>query len=220
MAKEKDVPILIQKANKLFQISPVTIPMEDGSGAKATLQHRVGSKGGVLTIVTAMAKLGLRDEYLKKQAELRKKWRSDSEAFATEDEMWLKQYKSQARGALTRASREVWEKLYEPLDLYPCATWVPSGDKDQGSVFCIWAMVRLSSRKLAVGTDKDYARYLWSIKKQTQPSADKNAQITRDTVEYLKMGHAGKDVSYFLGQALKGDLPHTPPPILGLEGPK
>lgn len=220
MAKDKDLPVLVNKADKLFRISPSPFPLVDGSDDQRSIEHRVGSKGGVMTIVVAMAKIGTRDEYLKKQMELRKKYKGDSEGFAIEDGMWLKHFRGQTRDAFVSAA-EKWEELYEPLDLLPRATWVPTGDKEMGSVFCIWAMVRLSSRRLAIGSDKDYSRYLWSLKKQTQGAADKNAEVTRDGIEYLKMGHASKDVAYFLTQVMhKGDIPQSPPPLLGFGGDK
>lgn len=220
MSKDKELPMLVNRADKLFRISEAEVPLVDGSEDKRTIEHRVGSKGGVLTIVTAMAKIGTRDDYLKKQAEIRKKYKGDSEGFQIEDAMWHKHFKGQTRDAFVSAA-EKWAELYEPLDLLPRATWVPTGDKEVGSVFCIWAMVRLSSRKLAVGSDKDYARYMWSVKKQTQGAADKNEEITKDGLEYLRMGHASKEVQYFLTQVMqKGDIPQAPPPLLGFNDKK
>lgn len=218
MGKGKDIPILVNKADKLFRVSPTKFPLEDGSNDERVIEHRVGSKGGVMTIVTAMAKIGTRDDYLKKQVELRKKYKGDSEGFHIEDAMWFKHFKGQTRDAFVAAA-EKWVELYNDVDLIPRATWVPTGDKAVGSVFCIWAMVRLSSRRLAIGSDKDYSRYLWSIKKQTQGARDKNEEVTRDGIEYLKMGHASKDVAYFLNQVMhKGEIPQSPPPLLGFGG--
>lgn len=217
MSKNKDpeLPILVNKADGKFRISAQTITSLAGNGRQLTIQHKVGRKGAI-TIVQAMADFGLRDKYLKKQTELRKKWAGDPEGFGMEDSMWLKHFSSQAKGALKRVQDE-WERFYLTQDLLPCATWLPSGDKKAGSLFSIWAMIEVSSRKLAVGTDADYAKYLWCIKRQTQPSADKNRTVTADTAEYLKMGHASKDVSHFLSGILKGDIPSEPPPALGFQ---
>jgi len=212
-SKDKDLPILVSKADKHFRISPQEITSLSGSRKKLIIEHAVGVRKAV-SVMQAMGELGLRDKYLEKQAELRKKWRGDQEGFEQEDFMWLKHFKSQARGAFNRAIDE-WEKFYGPQDIFPCATWIPTGDKDKGSLFSLLAMIELSSGKLAVGTDADYAKYLWMIKRQTQSSAEKHKEITRLTHEYLKMGHAGKEIQYFLTQMVKEGASQELPPALG-----
>ncbi len=207
---EKEVPVLVQKADKAWRISAIPVPSLAGNNKKFTMEHKVG-RGGALFIDQVKHHLGLKDQYLKKVAELRRKWKTDNDAFNVEDQMWTKHYNSQARDAVKRATL-LWKDFYMTQDLEPCATWIPSGDRDKGSVYAIWAMIEISSRKLVVGTDADYAKYLWQIKKLTQKAHDKNDEITRDTREYLKMGHAGKDVAHFLKQVVEGDIPDSPPP--------
>lgn len=207
---EKEVPILVRKADSVYRISAVSVPSMAGGNKKFTIQHKSG-RGAAFFVDQIKEKLGLRDEYLKKTAELRKKWKNDNDAFNVEDAMWQSHYTSQARDAIKRAV-SLWKDFYMPQDLEPCATWIPTGDRERGSVFAIWAFLEASTRKLAIGTDADYAKYLWQIKKLTQKAHDKNEAITRDTKEYLKMGHAGKDVTHFLKQVVDGDIPDSPPP--------
>lgn len=217
-SKDKDLPILVEKADKRFRISAQPVDALDGSKSKLTLQHAVG-RGRAITIVEGMAHLGLRDQYLKKVAELTKKWKGDKDGFDVEDAIWQKHFRSRARGAFNRVVDE-WKEFYRTQDLEPCATWISTGDKVKGSVFSLWAMIRISSRKLAVGRDTDYAKYQWVIKKSTQSAHDKNIEITRDIQEYLRMGHASKDVQHFLTGLLKGDIPSEAPPALGFDEKK
>lgn len=214
-SKDKELPFLVEKANKHWRISAMKVRSLDGMNKELVLEHAVG-RGRGLIMTQALNTLGLRDLYLKKVDEIRKKWKGDTQAFEAEDEIWKKHYNSRVRAAFTKAIEE-WKKFYLVQDLEPCATWIPTGDKDKGSMFSIWAMVSASSRKLCFGTDADYAKYLWVIKKQTQMAHDKNREITRDTQEYLKMGHAGKEVAHFLSQMVKGEIPSAVPPALGFE---
>ena len=218
MSKEKETPILVQKADAAYRISAVQLDSLVGNKKKLTIQHKIG-RNGALTIVNAMEKLDLRNQYLKKVSELQKKWKGDSEAYQMEDQMWKKTFHSQAKDALKRAL-DIWKDFYQVQDLEPCATWIPTGDKDKGSVFAIWAMVELSSRRLALGTDADYAKYIWQMKKSTESAKNKNLAITRDAHEYLKMGHAGKEVAHFLKQVVSGDIPGEPPPGIAYEPKK
>lgn len=215
MTKGRDVDqtVLVNKADRKFRISPTETTSVAAPHKKLILEHAVGHLKRI-TVNEAMAFLGLRDAYLEKQRELRKKWKGDDEGFNVEDAMWHKHYQGRARSAFSRAVKD-WENFYEKQDLLPCAGWIHSGDKERGVEFSIWAMIHVSSRQLAVGTDKDYSRYTWHIKKHTQKAADANVQVTTDIREYLKMGHASKDVAYFLNQVLKGDIPGAPPPALG-----
>jgi len=213
--KTTELPILVKKADNMFRISPIHVTSLAGDNKKLIIQHGVGSKK-VITLQKAMIALGLRNAYLEKKAELMKKYRHDREGLEMEDALWQKHFRGQAKGALNRVI-SVWEEHYEGQDLLPCATWVPTGDREIGSVFGIWAMITISSRRVAVGVDRDYAKYTWVVKKSTQSPAERNAEVTRDIVEYLKSGHAGKEVQYFLSQILKGDIPQKPPPALGFD---
>lgn len=213
MKSKGDLPVLVDKADRKFRISPIPYTSLAGDRKKLIVEHAVGRHKAV-TINEAMKFLGLRDAYIAKQQEIRRKWKNDDETFNLEDAMWLDHFQSQTKGAFNRVTR-IWKEFYEGQDLLPCAAWVPTGDKEIGSVFAIWAMITVSSRRLAVGSDKDYAQYVWMIKRKTQGAADRNVEVTQDIHEYLKMGHAGKDVAYFLGQLLKGNIPQKPPPALG-----
>lgn len=215
MGRTKDIDqvILVSRADKRFRISPVKHNSISPPNKQLILEHGVGHIKAI-SVQEAMAFLGLRDAYQRKQAEIRKKWKNDDEGFEVEDAMWLKHYQGRAKNAFTRAAHD-WDVLYQNQDILPCAAWIPSGNKDRGVEFAIWAMIHISNRQLAVGSDKDYGRYTWHIKRHTQRAADTNVQVTKDIQEYLKMGHASKDVSYFLNQILKGDIPPAPPPALG-----
>jgi hypothetical protein len=214
-SKHKELTPVMKKADRLFRISATRVKSLAGDGKTLIIEHRFGQDGGSFSAEEAMARLGFRDEFIKEDGELEAYYKvklKSPEVYKEKRDRALTHYLGKSRSALENLI-DYLDEFYEPQGGLVRAAWLPTFDgngKKTGSRFFLQAMIDRNSRKIVVGEDGDYAKYLWAIKKATQRAHDKNEEITADTREYLRMGHAGKDVVHFLNTVLKQDIGTVP----------
>jgi hypothetical protein len=218
-SQHKELTPIMKKAEGLFRISSQKVKSQAGDSKMLIVEHSFGPRKAV-TAEEAMAHLGYRDEFNKEDNELDayyKKKLKDPAMYKEKRDRALTHFLQKARHALENLI-DYLDEYYEPQGGLVRATWIPIFDasrKKIGSNFFLQAMIDRNSRKILVGEDADYAKYLWAIKKATQRAHDKNEEITADTREYLRMGHAGKEVTHFLNDVLKQDIGKVP--LLGFK---
>lgn len=208
-AKPVELAPDLKKFIRKFTIDPLEQTSLAGNKAKLIIEDRVGAKGGTLTVADIIKAVGYMDLFNSECRDLEAKFgRSDRDTLKLHKDRAWKAYCSKARG-LVRRYIDNRNKFYEPQGIEMCATWIPV-DKSL-SVFYVQAFVDVASGNLAWGESKDYARYLAVIENKTQSAASTHSINRTRMRNYLRMGHATKEVAHFISGILAG----AAPPLLG-----
>lgn len=201
---------LLAKMAKLFQIPPVKVKAEDGSGM-VTVEHKIGKIGGYHTLRSLMEKLGFEAQHSDFVQDMIKQIKNIDERKKLID----KNYTSQKGRAnrLVSDYRKILELFYGnyPRPLTPAFAFVPVTDKEDG--LFIQGLVA-ENFDLVVGEAEDVYRWTETVFVKTKKWADLNHRAESQAKALMRHQSLNKDIKQRLHAISQGNIPER----LGFSG--
>lgn len=202
---------LLAKMGRLFQIPPVKVKAENGSGM-VTVEHKIGKIGGYHTLRSLMEKLGLESQHAEFVQDMIKQIKNIDERKKLIDANYVRQ-KSRANKIVSeyRKHLELFYGNY-PNPLTPAFAFVPVNDKEDG--LFIQGLVTAESLDLVVGDAEDVYRWTETVFVKTKKWADLNHRAESQAKALMRHQGLNKDLKQRLHAIAQGNIPER----LGFSG--
>lgn len=202
---------LLAKMNRLFQIPPVKVKAEDGSGM-VTVEHKIGKIGGYHTLRGLMEKLGLEAQHAEFIKDMIQQIKNVDDRKKVTDAHYVRQ-KSRANKMVSEYRKHL-ELLYGNYSkpLTPAIAFVPINDKEDG--LYIQALVTSDTLDLVVGDPEDVYRWTETVFVKTKKWADLNHRAESQAKALMRHHGINKDLKQRLHAISQGNIPER----LGFSG--
>ena len=202
---------LLAKMSKLFQIPPVKVKAEDGSGM-VTVEHKIGKIGGYHTLRGIMEKLGLEAQHSEFIQDMIKQIKNIDERKKVIDAHYVRQ-KSRANKMVSEYRKHL-ELFYGNYSrpLTPAIAFVPVTDKEDG--LYIQGLVTSENLDLVVGDPEDVYRWTETVFVKTKKWADLNHRAESQAKALMRHQGINKDLKQRLHAISQGNIPER----LGFNG--
>lgn len=201
---------LIDKMGRLFQIPPVKVKAENGSGM-VTVEHKIGKIGGYHTLRSLMEKLGFEAQHAEFVKDMLRQIKNMDERKKLIDAHYVRQ-KSRANKIVSDYRKHL-ELFYGnmPTPLIPAFAFVPINDKDHG--LFIQGLVA-ENFDLVVGDPEDVYRWTETVFIKTKQFADLNHRAESQAKALMRHQGLNKDLKQRLHAISQGNIPER----LGFNG--
>lgn len=195
---------LLAKMAKLFQIPPVKVKAENGSGL-VTIEHKIGKIGGYHTLRSLMEKLGFEAQHSEFVQDMIKQIKNLEERKKVIDRNYT-HMKKRANKLCNDYKRNL-ELFYGnyPTPLIPAFAFVPVNDKEDA--LYIQALVTSETLDLVVGEPEDVYRWTEKIFTKTKQMADLNHRAEMQAKALMRHQGLNKDIKQRLHAISQGNVP-------------
>lgn len=194
---------LLAKMAKLFQIPPVKVKAENGSGM-VTIEHKIGKIGGCHTLASLMEKLGFEAQHSEFVQDMIKQIKNLEERKKVIDRNYT--HMKKRANKLCSDYKKHLELFYGnyPTPLIPAFAFVPINDKDYA--LYIQGLVA-ENFDLVVGEAEDVYRWTETIFVKTKKWADLNHRAESQAKALMRHQGLNKDIKQRLHAISQGNVP-------------